>query len=627
MLNREELIKRLQGYEWNDAEFKKAQRGVPDNAYETVSAFSNTGGGWLVFGIEDGNDGFKIVGVIDVDKVQNDFLSVLRGGQKLNRVICCEEQLLDCDGKPVLVFFVPEASRQDKPVYLGNDIRKSFIRRGGGDERCTREEIERFVRDAAVERADGECIDLDPEHCFDSATLDWYRRIFNERKPSAEPTQSDVEFLHEWGFVIEKEGELKPTRAAILLFGSNAALRQHLPRPVFDCQWSNVPKDQVTPEVRWADRLVAEENLLQSWRALVEKFMARSSTSFDLDPATMQRRDAPPDYVAFREAAINLLIHQDYSDHSRKGEIRFYADRVEFWNPGDAFASADQLLDPGEKEVRNPRIVAAFRRIGLSEQAGTGVRTIFHNWRELGHVPPEVRNNKAEKSFGLTLVQEPLLSEEQVLFQAKLGVHLSDEQAKVLALMVRQGRIAVIGARMVTGLSAADAETSLNSLCTQGLAITEDSGSTYVLAEHLRTPLASQCDQADEDAERLVTDQPPDTSGGLVTDQAPPTQTAPIQPQPAPDHALRHLSETQWKIVVICEAPRSAAAIMEHLGVTHRSFFRRTHLDPLLDGGVLAMKHPENPNHPDQAYFLTEAGLKLKQLHEQQQESQQRDDA
>ena len=38
----------------------------------------------------------------------------------------------------------------------------------------------------------------------------------------------------------------------------------------------------------------------------------------------------------------------------------------------------------------------------------------------------------------------------------------------------------------------------------------------------------------------------------------------------------------------------------------------RNHLEPLLRGGVLKMTHPEQPNHPDQAYVLTEDGVKLK---------------
>jgi len=40
----------------------------------------------------------------------------------------------------------------------------------------------------------------------------------------------------------------------------------------------------------------------------------------------------------------------------------------------DVFGNADYLLEPGEKEVRKPQSVAAFRRLGLCEQAGTGMR-------------------------------------------------------------------------------------------------------------------------------------------------------------------------------------------------------------------------------------------------------------
>ena len=45
-----------------------------------------------------------------------------------------------------------------------------------------------------------------------------------------------------------------------------------------------------------------------------------------------------------------------------------------FWNPGDAFTTTDELLDPTAKHLRNPAIVTAFRRIGLSEQAGIARR-------------------------------------------------------------------------------------------------------------------------------------------------------------------------------------------------------------------------------------------------------------
>ena len=113
-MTKDQLLTRLQKYEWNDFECKKAQRGVSEDAYKTVSAFANTAGGHLVFGIKDENGKFDIVGVLDIDKVQNDFLSTLRSGRKLNRIIAVQEDKIEHDGKTLLTFFVPESLRNEK---------------------------------------------------------------------------------------------------------------------------------------------------------------------------------------------------------------------------------------------------------------------------------------------------------------------------------------------------------------------------------------------------------------------------------------------------------------------------------------------------------------------------------
>ena len=709
-MEKAELIERLKGYEWNDVEFKGAQRGVPDSAYETVSAFSNTEGGWLVFGVRDGAGGYEIVGVLEVDKVQNDFLSVLRSGQKLNRVIAVDERLIEDDGKALLVFHIPEARRQDKPVYLDRDIRRSFIRRGAGDERCTQTEIERLLRDAADERHDGEVVDLDPERCFNDGSVRWYRKLFDDRNPGHDATLSHLEFLHHWGLVVEVGGRPAPTRAAILLFGAAPAFRQVLPRPVVDWQWNRGHWSEELADERWADRLVIETNLVETWKTLADRYLQRAEKPFSIDPETLRRDDLPPDYLAFREAAINLLIHQDYADHTRKPVIRVFDDRALLWNPGDAFASADELLDPGEKEVRNPRIVAAFRRIGLSEQAGTGIRAIFGMWRRLGLVPPIIDNDRTRKAFQLTLLKEEILPEEQLRFQAELGVHLDGAEARAFAFACRHGRLRPRDVRAVTGLSGAGALAVLDRLAIQTLISPLEGAETpvFVLAEHLverlgRTDRADDLvgagasglatdqavrepgrlvtdqaglepgrlvtDQAGLEPERLVTDQAGLEPGRLVTDQVRSGQedlsiaqpigssgslsTAQAGSDPADlsaaqatkpsgslvtDQATRpsgrlvtdqaslkpgrlvtdqapvsgELDDVGWKIVEFCEVPRSMAEIMGELGLTHRTFFRRNHLEPLLAGGVLRMTHPDQPNHPDQAYVLTEAGAALK---------------
>lgn len=422
-MTRDELIEKLKGFEWTDVEFKEAARDVPKDAWSTVSAFSNTAGGALVFGVRYSNGKHEIVGVIEVDKVQNDFLSTIRSGQKLNRAISIKESLIKEGEATLLVFHIPEARRQEKPIYLHGDIKQTFIRRGGGDERCRTEEIECFLRDASDERHDCGAVEADVESFFDVESLGWYRRLFNERNPGNETASlSDVEFLHHWGLINEQSGVLYPTRAAILLFGNGPVLRQLLPRAVVDCQWIRANWSDALPDQRWSDRVLIEDNLIRAWQALVHKFMAHSEKPFSVDPSTLRREDSPPDYLAFRESVINLLIHQDYADHNRKGTIYFYNDRTVLQNPGDSFADPDDLLEPGAKPLRNPRIVAALRRIGLNEEAGTGFRIICRSWERLGNVPPVIENDKGRKSFTLHLVKERLLSEQQILFQASLGV-------------------------------------------------------------------------------------------------------------------------------------------------------------------------------------------------------------
>ena len=557
--------------------------------------------------------------------------------------------LVETDGKTLLVFHVPESPRHEKPVHLDGDLRRSFIRRGGCDERCTPEEIGRFLRDASRDRYDDQPLDgLDAREFFDPDAVRWYRRVFGDRNPGRTEAASDPEFLHEWGFVVEHGGGLAPTRAAVLLFGRPRHLRRALGRPVVDCQFIDAAYDSWTTDRRWTDRVVVEENLIQAWLVLSERYVKHAEHPFRLDPATLRRDDDPPDYVSFREAAINLLIHQDYGDPGRKASIRFFRDRTVFWNPGDAFAATDELLNPTEKEVRNPALVAAFRRIGLSEQAGTGVRAIFRNWQNLGHVPPVIGNDKARKAFELRLLREELLGKEQRLFQAQLGVRLDEAQARLFALACRQGGVSLTDAKAVTGRTAPAARTVLDALVVQKLLRPFEGAARYGIAEHLagrfdtRAPGRSG-GQVGGDSEKLVTDRGSGATGDMVTDQVEPEvddmSTAHVAPgsgdmytahaHVAPgagdmstahgrrasdarrDEPLTEPSAFQWRIIERCDAPRRLAELMDALGVVNRGYFKKRHLDPLIRAGIVAMTNPANPRAAGQRYVLTEAGAAL----------------
>lgn len=691
-MTRDELLARLQQYEWSDIEFKQARRGIPPDVYKTVSAFANTAGGWLVFGVRETNGGLDVVGVAEVDKVQNDFLSTLRAGDKLNRVITVAESRHELDGKTLLVFHVPESPRHEKPVYLRGDIRQSFIRRGAGDERCRMVEIERFLRDATAD-FDSQLLDLDPERFFDPDSLRWYRRLFDDRNPGRRQSPSDIEFLHEWGFVRERDGSgpLAPTRAAVLVLGRPRYVRHVLSRPVVDFQFINYTFDGWPPDLRWNDRVVVEENLVTAWLTLSERFVQHAERPFRIDPATLRRDDDPPDYVAFRESAINLLLHQDYGYQHRHPCIRLFRDRMEFRNPGEAFASTSELLEPGAKDVRNPEIVAAFRRLGLSEQAGNGIRAIFRNWQTLGHVPPVIDNDKATKTFEVRFSREALLGEAQQQFQSRLGLSLQEAEARVFALACREGRVSLVDAKAVTGSMAQQAAATLQALHVQGVLrpLKED---LYGLAAHLEerpdlprngqfasnhvdqgqsnlpmqgaspshSPVADQEDMStahvthrpdnmstahEHDQAQMGTgpanppaqgDQAATKTGGSGSEGASPSRspdtdqvdmsTAHVTPDPANmatghddgnpnSKPLAGLSPIQRQIVASCDVPRSLAELMDNLGAVNRGHFKKRHLDPLIDDGLIVMTNPAKPRARGQRYILTAAGVRLRAFH------------
>ena len=75
---KQELAQKLGDIEWEDFEVKEAKSEVPKNSWETVSAFSNTAGGWLIFGVKKEGKEFQITGVKNPSKIEQEFITALR---------------------------------------------------------------------------------------------------------------------------------------------------------------------------------------------------------------------------------------------------------------------------------------------------------------------------------------------------------------------------------------------------------------------------------------------------------------------------------------------------------------------------------------------------------------------
>lgn len=112
-MTKDELIERINDIEWEDFEAKEAKSELPKNVWETVCAFANTSGGWIVLGVKQTGKKFEITGVANAEKLEQDFFGTLRS-QKFNAHIEAKASLYNIDDHKVLAFHI--ASSPQKPI-------------------------------------------------------------------------------------------------------------------------------------------------------------------------------------------------------------------------------------------------------------------------------------------------------------------------------------------------------------------------------------------------------------------------------------------------------------------------------------------------------------------------------
>ena len=263
-MNKAELIQKLEDIEWEDFEVKAAKDAVPKSSWETVSAFSNTAGGWLVFGIHKHGKNYDVIGVSNPEKIEQDFTTTLRG-TKFNRTIEVTSKKYDLNGHTVLAFYIPQRVHMDKPIYY-NSQKNTFIRTGSGDQRATQEEIDSFYRESSFSRKDGRETVLSI-NALDPAAVDRFRNYIRVSRPE-----------HRYNFIgtpelLEKLGIIKDdkvTYGGLLLFGSEDEIQKMFTD--FRVEYLEVPGISYEDgPARYSYRLSSEANLIDTYFSIFSR--------------------------------------------------------------------------------------------------------------------------------------------------------------------------------------------------------------------------------------------------------------------------------------------------------------------------------------------------------------------
>lgn len=374
-----ELIDIIAAGESFTVEFKRGQRAaISDNdVVDAVICLANGDGGHLLLGIED--DG-AISGIEPRHGATTE--PHLLQAMILNKTEAPQAtsvELVEIEGQLVAVIDVPKA-----PVPVGSKSGKYVRRslRADGKPECVAYPLHEMLsvgltaqgRDYAATPARGATMsDLAP------AEFDRFRAMCAAGKGDRTlEGLSNNELLRSLRLVLpEHDNEL--TLGAILLFGTTHGLERFVPtsEAVFqEFRGTAVTTNETLrlPLFRTAERLFELINVRNSEQELM---------------AGLHRIGVPrvPEGT-IRESIANALVHRDYSEVGPVS-VQLSEDRFRVRSPGGfpAGITLQNFLD--DSKPRSPILAEAFKRAGIVDRAGRGIREMYGQLLRTGRGVPD----------------------------------------------------------------------------------------------------------------------------------------------------------------------------------------------------------------------------------------------
>jgi ATP-dependent DNA helicase RecG len=352
-----ELIARGEGLA---VEFKSLSAGqLGDSLFETVSAFSNRYGGYILIGVAD--DG-TVVGVNPnvSEGLRRNFANGISNPQVMFPPLSLALEEVRIEGKLILSLYVPPHSQA---VRFGS---KTYDRAEDGDVNITNNThlmaaLYQRKSNLYTERKVFPFADLDQLKLAELMPAVRQRAI-NKRPGHPWGTMEDWDIIKSAGLwehdaVSGVEGI---NMAGVLLFGSERLILSCVPGYFIDCVLRRENLD------RYDDRLMIRCNLLEAFDQIMA-FIAKHTLDrfFIVDG----QRTGVRDHIAF-EVVSNLLSHQEFAS-SMPARVTIEQDRLvtDNWNrplqPGP--------IDPKnfKPDPKNPLIASFFVNAGLADTLGT----------------------------------------------------------------------------------------------------------------------------------------------------------------------------------------------------------------------------------------------------------------
>ncbi|MBL7967392.1 MAG: putative DNA binding domain-containing protein [Prolixibacteraceae bacterium] len=487
--------------EYFEVEYKSAKDGFPKELWKSYSAFANTNTGFIILGVSEKKGNISVEGLTgdQIIRYKKQFWDDSNNPNTISRNLLTNNdvKVITYEGKKLLAFRIPFASRTERPVFLTrNPFGNTYKRNHEGDYRCTDEEVKRMLADSSAElKRDSLILENYTVADFDPTSLKQFRQLFVSSKPGHPwHVLNDLDLLKKIGAyrIDRKTGKEGITLAGLLIFGKEESIKEQEALPDYFPDF----RERLTTDerIRWTDRIYPdgswECNLFQFYLKVWPKLSSTLPKPFRLD--NDERVDETPTHIALREAFVNALVHTDYS-LSGNIIIELDTEKFVFSNPGTLLVSLQQYYAGGVSECRNPSLQQMFMLIGRAEKAGSGVDKIMTGWQESHWRRPFLQLESQPDRVKLTLpmfsvIPDAVLNELNEVFDDVS--YLLPDELTALSFCLIEGSISNHRLQYVLNMHSADITGLLKKLCTAGYLESDNNGrwTIYKLKSKVDTP-------------------------------------------------------------------------------------------------------------------------------------------
>ena len=459
---------RLEQYrENNRIEAKKALGGLPKSIWETYSAFANTLGGIILLGvIETADKTFDSVDLSDPDGLIREFWHIINDPMKVSVNILAEKDVYveEVGGDHIVVIKVPCADRAYKPVYVDNDTRNTYRRNGEGDYRCTYEEYQAIVRDAAVRSPDMHLVRSMGLEALNFKSV----RSFRQRMKLYRPRHmweslDDTAFLQKIDAIGGDGGLLHPTFAGLLMFGNHQDIL---------CEYPNYAityREQLDVKGNW-EETPWSGNVYEFYYWAYNKLQQDVKTPFLLENG--HRVDDTPVRQVLREVLANCLVNADY--HGSSGIIvsKGYQ-KITISNPGSFRVPLDTAKSGGVSDPRNPAMARMFRFVDVGEYTGGGIPNLYRIWKSEGWPEPVFSESCSPDRVSLTLYMTGHSGAENAAAGKQVPLSALSQRQLLIDYLTDHPTSDLFALSKALGTSLSRTESLLQQLADEGIVVVE----------------------------------------------------------------------------------------------------------------------------------------------------------